>query len=213
MPHDDEVDAIAGDVSMAADLAWAGVQAEHAHTADQVALQLGPTGLGRSRTLVTDITTGAGAGVGTLRAWLVFTLTTTQMPLIGELGDFPYGPGATRDEARDAAHLAGRDLLDRLRTLNSEQLRAFAEQDSGTSPHALVTRILDTWHLPRLSGVNWVFTSTQARVVNVPKRFTDHDGPLRVGDRVMLAGETFWDRAGVITDETNDAWRVTLDED
>lgn len=213
MTHDDEVDAIAGDVSMAADLAWAGVQAEHAHASDQIALQLRPTRLGGSRTLVTDITTDAGAGAGTLRAWLVSTLTTTRAPLIGDLGDFPYGPDTTRDEARKAAHQAGRDLLDRLRTLTSEQLGAFAEQDTGTSHHALVTRILDTWHLPRLSGVSWVFTSTQTRVVDVPKRFTGHDGPLRVGDRVMLAGDTFWDRAGVITDETNDAWLVTLDED
>ena len=61
--------------------------------------------------------------------------------------------------------------------------------------------------------MNWVLTSTQDRVVDVSKRFTDHDGPLRVGDRVMLAGDTFWDRAGVITGETNDAWIVALDQD
>ena len=151
--------------------------------------------------------------MGTLRAWLVFTLTTTHAALIDDLGDFLYDPGTTRDEAREAAHQAGRDLLDRLSTLNSDQLSAFAEQDTGTSPGALVNRILDTWHLPRLSGVNWVLTSTQDRVVDVSKRFTDHDGPLRVGDRVMLAGDTFWDRAGVITGETNDAWIVALDQD
>lgn len=213
MTHDEEVDHIAGDVSMAADLAWADVRAKHAQTSDQIALQLRPTRLGGSRTLVTDITTDAGAGAGALRAWLVFTLATTQAPLIGDLGDFPYDSGMTRDEAREAAHQAGRDQLDRLRTLNSEQLGAFAEQDTGTNHQALVTRILDSWHLPRLSGVNWIFTSTQTRVVDVPKRFTDHDGPLRVGDRVMLAGDTFWDRAGVITDETKDAWIVTLDQD
>ena len=67
--------------------------------------------------------------MGTLRAWLVFTLTTTHAALIDDLGDFLYDPGTTRDEAREAAHQAGRDQPDRLRTLSPEQLGAFAEQD------------------------------------------------------------------------------------
>lgn len=212
MAGDDEVDA-AGDVYMAADLARAGVQAEHAHTATQMALQVRPTPLGGSRTLVTDIPTDAGAGAGNTARLAGSHAHHHPHAPIGDLGDFSYGPIATRDEALAAAHQAGRDLLDRLRTLNSEQLGAFAEQDTGTRQHALVARILDNWHRPRPSGMNWAFTGTQTHVVDLPKRFTDHDGPLHVGDRVMLTGDTFWDRAGVIADETNDAWRISLDED
>ena len=59
--------------------------------------------------------------------------------------------------------------------------------------------------------MNWLLTSVHASTARVSKRFADYDGPLRRGDRVLLAGDTFWDVLGTVIDEDDDTWAVTLD--
>lgn len=196
-------DAIAADVVMAADLAWAGVQVDTGARAS--------TGgrLGGSLVHITDLAVGAPDGA--LRAWLVFTITTESKPRVDALGDFGYNARTSRSDAREGALEAGEALLDQLSTLSGDQLLAFTEQDTGHDSASLVARIKDTWHLPRLAGVNWVLTGVHASTALVSKRFSGYDGPLRSGDRVLLAGDEFWDLLGTVIGEDDDTWKLTLE--
>jgi len=146
-----------------------------------------------------------------IRAWLVFVVDCSRVPALFMLGDRPYTDDETRLAAHLASNVAGRELLQRLRGLTEDQLRALLQQDNGFLDEPLLDRTLRFWDRPRLEGVDWLRCGpTKTATTYVSSVHQDVEWHLVPDSPVMLAGDGFPDVHAVVREDAPDGWVVDL---